>query len=170
MRRKKIDLNEILDREQAVSKSVAALLRGLTAKRSFCSNGQVVREDDSATQIKSATAILSWAVGPPVQRQQVLVGKLPKTPEELREMLSQKLAVAITNPAASLSGLVQAKKALEGSTKDEAVMPLTESEWVERARQIHGMLPDEPPAVIAPDAAQWPIVGHPETDGERASA
>jgi len=63
--KKKSDLPGLLEKEKAVPKAVAALIRSLEARRSFSQNGKTVTEPDFATQTKAALGLLAWSASPP---------------------------------------------------------------------------------------------------------
>lgn len=65
MKKKSENLPALLQKEQAIPKAVAALIRGLDARRSFSQNGKTVSEPDNATQVKAALGLLQWSASPP---------------------------------------------------------------------------------------------------------
>ena len=65
MKQKKTDLPKLLQKEGAIPKAVAALIRSLDATRSFSQNGKTVSEPDFATQTKAALGLLQWSASPP---------------------------------------------------------------------------------------------------------
>jgi len=67
MKRKKKSENlpELIQANDGVKKALDALIRGLSAKRSFSQNGQTKTEDDAATQVKAALGILEFASAKP---------------------------------------------------------------------------------------------------------
>lgn len=58
-------LRQLLQKQDAIPKAIAALLRSLDATRSIAQNGQVRTEADFATQTKAAVALLTWSASPP---------------------------------------------------------------------------------------------------------
>jgi len=58
-------LRSLLKKEGAIPKAIDALIRGLTAKRSFAQGGRTVTEDDASTQVKAALGLLQWSASPP---------------------------------------------------------------------------------------------------------
>jgi hypothetical protein len=65
MKRTKVDLPKLLEREKAVPSAVKTLIECLTATRSFSSNGKTTTEPDYSTRCKSALGLLEFASAKP---------------------------------------------------------------------------------------------------------
>ena len=128
----------------SVSKALDCLHRNLDAKRSHfdTASGTWIEENDSAAQVASAKALLSWGIGEPVKRQQILSGKIPTTPptaDALRDTITAKLAARIEMPDVSVAELVAARKALAEQEADAPAPKLTEQERENEVRRILGI-------------------------------
>lgn len=154
--KKKSDLPQLLKSHDAVTRAVDTLIECLEAKRSFVQNGKVTTEPDFHVRAKASELLLAYSVGEPVKRQQILSGKMPKTPpsrEELRQTLEQKIATIVLSDAVTLPELLAARKTLIELEGKERLSPLSEEEAVAMARRIHGITAPESSASPAPDSA-----------------
>jgi len=141
----RLDLPGLLDEKDVVPQSIAALIEGLQACRTYPTPDGPCTEPDHATRIKAAQALLAYAVGEPVKRQQILSAALPVTPPsqaELTETIDRKIAALLGEKAVTLQSLVAARKAMSGASAKESAgrEKLTEEEIVAKAREIHGIL------------------------------
>ena len=143
MKRKKTDLGVLLDRHDATARAVVALIDGLSATKAYQQDGKLVSVIDHATRTKSAELLLNFAVGKPVERQQVLTGRVPAQAidrAQLRETIDQKLAALVARDGVTVAELVAAEKVL-GEQSAELTSPISEAEAIAEARRIHGMAP-----------------------------
>jgi len=85
MKQKKTDLPKLLQKEGAIPKAVAALIRSLDATRSFAQNGKTVSEPDFATQTKAALGLLQWSASPPPKVSKDAEPRKKMTPAERDE-------------------------------------------------------------------------------------
>jgi hypothetical protein len=134
----------LMQERGSVGKALDCLHRNLDAKRSHydSATGQWVQEDDAASQVSSAKALLSYAVGEPIKRQQILSGKMPTTPPtpaELRETINAKIAAQIERPDVSVAELVAARKALAEQEADAPKPRLSEEEKEAEVRRVLGI-------------------------------
>jgi hypothetical protein len=134
----------LMVKKGSVEKALDALHRNLDAKRSHfdTASGTWIEENDSAAQVASAKALLSWGIGEPVKRQQILSGKIPTTPPtpaELRETITAKIAAQLERPDVSVAELVAARKALAEQEADAPAPKLTEAEREAEVRRILGI-------------------------------
>ena len=139
----------LMEEKGSVSAALDALHRNLTALRSRydAAKGEWIVEDDGPTQVASAKALLSWGIGEPVKRQQILSGKIPDAPlnrEQLRDAIDRRIAAKLEQPDLSATELLSLKKALVEVEASEPLTPLTEEQAVAAARRIHGMYPEAP--------------------------
>lgn len=129
----------LLDEKDAISLSIDALIDSLYAMRSYGTPDGPITEPDYATRVKAAQALLSYAVGEPIKRSQVLHGEIPKTPiepSELKKLIDAKLSTRINSDNVTTAELVAAKKALSES---EEAMP-SKLTPVERENEIKRIL------------------------------
>lgn len=140
-------LNDLLSEKKLLELAVEGLLEGLQAYRSFAvGEGQSQTEPDFATRLKTQQVILSYRVGEPVKRQQILTGKMPEHDvdvTELRQTIAKKLAARVNSPDVTVAELVAAGKSLAEADKDAPLTPMSEAEAVTEARRIHGMATEE---------------------------
>jgi len=134
----------LMEEKGSVGKALDCLHRNLDAKRSHFDAGknEWVLEDDAPSQVASAKALLSWGIGEPVKRQQILSGKIPTTPptaQTLRDTIYAKLAARIEMPDVSVAELVAARKALAEQEADAPSPKLTGAEKEEEIRRILGI-------------------------------
>ena len=128
----------------SVEKALDCLHRNLDAKKSHfdTASGTWIEEDDAAAQVASAKALLSWGIGEPVKRQQILSGKIPTrppTPAELRETINAKIAAQLERPDVSVAELVAARKALAEQEADAPPAKMTPAEHDAHIAQILGI-------------------------------
>lgn len=131
----------LLDEKRAVELSIDALIDALGAMRSYGTPDGAITEEDYATRVKAAQALLSYAVGEPIKRSQVLHGEIPKTPlepSELKKLIDAKLSARINSDNVTTAELVAAKKALV-ETEDEAPSKLTPLEREAEVKRILGV-------------------------------
>ena len=95
MKRKKKSENlpELIQANDGVKKALDALIRGLSAKRSFSQNGQTKTEDDAATQVKAALGILEFASAKPKAREKEEPPGPKLTPVEREEEVRRILGI-----------------------------------------------------------------------------
>lgn len=108
----------------AMPKAVETLIELLDATVEHWSKAEerMVLEVDGQTRTKSAAILLAYTVGEPVKRQQILTGVISNESVDrtwLKETIDKKLASLVTRDDVTVSELIQAKKAMDESEKDE---------------------------------------------------
>jgi hypothetical protein len=134
----------LLAKSGSVEKAVKCLHRNLNAKRSYfdTASGSWIEQDDAPAQVASAKTLLSYAVGEPIKRQQILSGKMPDAPPnraQLMDTIDRRIAGLLDRPDLSVAELLAARKALAEAEASEPLPALSEEEAVNRARKIHGL-------------------------------
>ena len=137
---------EHLRETQGVSRAIDTLLECLGATRSRwdAQKKEWVSEPDTKARLAAAQLLLSYGVGNPVKRQEIVTPQAtPEAPEPsaLIEAIDRKMAALLNRNDLTLPQLVAAKKLVEQSRKKKENVPMTEEEWTNRARRIHGLPP-----------------------------
>ena len=143
----KIDVVEAHLREtKGVSRAIDTLLEclGATRNRWDTQKKEWVSEPDTKARLAAAQFLLSYGVGNPVKRQEIVTTQAtPQAPEPsaLIEAIDRKMAALLNRNDLTLPQLVAAKKQVEQSRKKKENIPMTEEEYTNRARRIHGLPP-----------------------------
>ena len=137
---------EHLRETQGVSRAIDTLLECLGATRSRwdAQKKEWVSEPDTKARLAAAQLLLSYGVGNPVKRQEIVTTQAtPEAPEPsaLIEAIDRKMAALLNRNDLTLPQLVAAKKQVEQSRKKAKATPMTEEEYTNRARRIHGLPP-----------------------------
>ena len=137
---------EHLRETQGVSRAIDTLLECLGATRSRwdAQKKEWVSEPDTKARLAAAQLLLSYGVGNPVKRQEIVTTQAtPEAPEPsaLIEAIDRKMAALLNRNDLTLPQLVAAKKQVEQSRKKAKATPMTEEEYTDRARRIHGLPP-----------------------------
>ena len=131
-----------------VSRAIDTLLEclGATRNRWDTQKKEWVSEPDTKARLAAAQLLLSYGVGNPVKRHEIVTTQAPPQapePSALIEAIDRKIAELLNRKDLTLPQLVAAKKLVEQSRKKKENVPMTEEEWTNRARRIHGMPPLE---------------------------
>ena len=143
----KTDVVEAHLREtKGVARAIDTLLEclGATRNRWDTQKKEWVSEPDSKTRLAAAQLLLSYGVGNPVKRQEIVATQAtPEAPEPsaLIEAIDRKMAALLNRNDLTLPQLVAAKKQVEQSRKKAKATPMTEEEYTNRTRRIHGLPP-----------------------------
>ena len=143
----KTDVVEAHLREtKGVSRAIDTLLEclGATRTRWDTQKKEWVSEPDTKARLAAAQLLLSYGVGNPVKRQEIVATQAtPEAPEPsaLIEAIDRKIAALLNRSDLTLPQLVAAKKLVEQSRKKAKATPMTEEEYTNRARRIHGLPP-----------------------------
>jgi len=137
---------EHLRETQGVSRAIDTLLECLGATRSRwdAQKKEWVSEPDTKARLAAAQLLLSYGVGNPVKRQEIVTTQAtPEAPEPsaLIEAIDRKMAALLNRNDLTLPQLVAAKKQVEQSRKKAKATPMTEEEYTNRTRRIHGLPP-----------------------------
>ena len=143
----KTDVVEAHLREtKGVSRAIDTLLEclGATRTRWDTHKKEWVSEPDTKARLAAAQLLLSYGVGNPVKRQEIVTTQAPQAapePSALIEAIDRKMAALLNRNDLTLPQLVAAKKLVEQSRKKAKATPMTEEEYTNRARRIHGLPP-----------------------------
>ena len=143
----KTDVVEAHLREtKGVARAIDTLLEclGATRNRWDTQKKEWVSEPDTKNRLAAAQLLLSYGVGNPVKRQEIVTTQSPPRapePSALIEAIDRKIAELLNRKDLTLPQLVAAKKQVEQSRKKKENTPMTEEEWTNRARRIHGLPP-----------------------------
>jgi len=143
----KTDVVEAHLREtKGVSRAIDTLLEclGATRTRWDTQKKEWVSEPDTKARLAAAQLLLSYGVGNPVKRQEIVTTQAPPQapePSALIEAIDRKMAALLNRNDLTLPQLVAAKKQVEQSRKKKENIPMTEEEYTNRARRIHGLPP-----------------------------
>ena len=143
----KTDVVEAHLREtKGVSRAIDTLLEclGATRNRWDTQKKEWVSEPDTKARLAAAQLLLSYGVGNPVKRQEIVTTQATSEapePSVLIEAIDRKIAELLNRRDLTLPQLVAAKKQVEQSRKKKENTPMTEEEWTNRARRIHGLPP-----------------------------
>ena len=137
---------EHLRETKGVSRAIDTLLEclGATRTRWDTHKKEWVSEPDTKARLAAAQLLLSYGVGNPVKRQEIITTQSPPQapePSALIEAIDRKMAELLNRKDLTLPQLVAAKKQVEQSRKKKENTPMTEEEWTNRARRIHGLSP-----------------------------
>ena len=143
----KTDVVEAHLREtKGVARAIDTLLECLGATRTHwdTQKKEWVSEPDTKARLAAAQLLLSYGVGNPVKRQEIVTTQAPQAapePSALIESIDRKIAELLNRKDLTLPQLVAAKKQVEQSRKKAKATPMTEEEYTNRARRIHGLPP-----------------------------
>jgi len=143
----KTDVVEAHLREtKGVARAIDTLLEclGATRNRWDTQKKEWVSEPDTKARLAAAQLLLSYGVGNPVKRQEIVTTQSPPRapePSALIEAIDRKIAELLNRKDLTLPQLVAAKKQVEQSRKKKENTPMTEEEYTDRARRIHGLPP-----------------------------
>ena len=137
---------EHLRETKGVSRAIDTLLEclGATRTRWDTQKKEWVSEPDTKNRLAAAQLLLSYGVGNPVKRQEIITTQSPPQapePSALIEAIDRKMAELLNRKDLTLPQLVAAKKQVEQSRKKAKATPMTEEEYTDRARRIHGLPP-----------------------------
>ena len=137
---------EHLRETKGVSRAIDTLLEclGATRTRWDTHKKEWVSEPDTKARLAAAQLLLSYGVGNPVKRQEIVTTQAPQAapePSALIEAIDRKIAELLNRKDLTLPQLVAAKKQVEQSRKKAKATPMTEEEYTNRARRIHGLPP-----------------------------
>jgi len=137
---------EHLRETKGVSRAIDTLLECLDATRTRwdTQKKEWVSEPDTKARLAAAQLLLSYGAGNPVKRQEIITTQSPPQapePSALIEAIDRKMAELLNRKDLTLPQLVAAKKQVEQSRKKKENTPMTEEEWTNRARRIHGLPP-----------------------------
>jgi len=135
-----------LHETKGVARAIDTLLEclGATRNRWDAQKKEWVSEPDTKARLSAAQLLLSYGVGNPVKRQEIVTTQAtPAAPEPsaLIEAIDRKMAALLNRNDLTLPQLVAAKKLVEQSRKKAKATPMTEEEYTNRARRIHGLPP-----------------------------